>query len=236
MTYNIHSCGTMKQGSRMEEIISAITYADSDIVAIQEIEKRMFQGAFQDQCQLIAERCNLNCSFTPLIKEMEREYGIALLFKPHVQIQGTFNEPLPRLNGAEPRALLGSNVLIGNIPITILTTHLGLRPKENLLQARYISDRLQEMNAKQSTIILAGDLNAIPQSRSLRLINPILKRCRPIHIGSTFPSYFPVLSLDHIFTSTHLSHSSTRVLKTPLFKRASDHLPLVSDLQLLEDT
>ncbi len=48
----------------------------------------------------------------------------------------------------------------------------------------------------------------------------------------SFPAVLPLLSLDKAFHRGGLSVRQAQVIRTPLTRRASDHLPLVIDFEL----
>jgi endonuclease/exonuclease/phosphatase family metal-dependent hydrolase len=49
----------------------------------------------------------------------------------------------------------------------------------------------------------------------------------------TFPASFPLLRLDRCYVDGAFAVRSVDVVRTPLARRASDHLPLVVELELL---
>jgi endonuclease/exonuclease/phosphatase family metal-dependent hydrolase len=50
----------------------------------------------------------------------------------------------------------------------------------------------------------------------------------------TFPSRFPLLRLDHCYVGAAFHVRAVEVVQTPLARRASDHLPLVVELELAQ--
>ena len=48
----------------------------------------------------------------------------------------------------------------------------------------------------------------------------------------TFPSRYPMLRLDHIFVAGGLTAVNAHVVSTPLSRMASDHLPVVAEIEL----
>jgi endonuclease/exonuclease/phosphatase family metal-dependent hydrolase len=48
----------------------------------------------------------------------------------------------------------------------------------------------------------------------------------------SFPAFLPMLSLDKAFTRGDVDVREIRVVRSPLARRASDHLPLVIDFHL----
>ncbi|MCE9544488.1 MAG: hypothetical protein K8T25_03045 [Planctomycetia bacterium] len=57
----------------------------------------------------------------------------------------------------------------------------------------------------------------------------------PISRHRTFPAWLPVGSLDKVYVRGALDIRQVRVVRTPLARRASDHLPLVVDFHLKSD-
>src|SRR5262249_58552954 len=48
----------------------------------------------------------------------------------------------------------------------------------------------------------------------------------------SFPAYLPLLSLDKVFVRGTIEVERARLVRSPLARRASDHLPLVVDFRL----
>ena len=84
--------------------------------------------------------------------------------------------------------------------------------------------------------MLCGDFNALPGSRVHRRV---LEHLRDVHAGlavrqarRTFPTRYPVASLDHVFLSTEFNVRHVEVVRTKLTRVASDHYPLLVELSL----
>ena len=58
------------------------------------------------------------------------------------------------------------------------------------------------------------------------------RRAAGVRRALTFPSRFPMLRIDHIFTSPSVEVGDLHAPDGALAKVASDHLPLVADLTL----
>jgi endonuclease/exonuclease/phosphatase family metal-dependent hydrolase len=48
----------------------------------------------------------------------------------------------------------------------------------------------------------------------------------------TFPSRFPALRIDHVFVSPSIEVTWADTIRTPLARLASDHLPLVVEMNV----
>jgi endonuclease/exonuclease/phosphatase family metal-dependent hydrolase len=114
-------------------------------------------------------------------------------------------------------------------------THLGLGWRERLLQAQlFTSAEWHAAIAGDAPLILLGDFNSLPGSRPypaltrhLRDVRELVRATRPIR---TFPTWFPVLAVDHIFVNAALQPLSLTVHHSAIAQIASDHFPLVAEL------
>ncbi len=91
---------------------------------------------------------------------------------------------------------------------------------------------------KNQPLILAGDFNATEDERSLRQLldaAPGFIRLKPENEGPTHPALAD--AVDHIFfcPQERLSDYVCRIDAGDLSRRASDHLPVVADLQIIKD-
>jgi endonuclease/exonuclease/phosphatase family metal-dependent hydrolase len=141
--------------------------------------------------------------------------------------------------GIEPRGALWVSVTAEEREIQILNTHLGLLGSERVRQVEALlgDDWLRHPDCR-SPAILCGDFNAMPRSRAYRLLEGEL---RDAQIGlnghrarSTFYGRFPFGRIDHVFLRGPLQVVSVQVVRSPLARTASDHLPLVVDLRWKE--
>jgi endonuclease/exonuclease/phosphatase family metal-dependent hydrolase len=76
-----------------------------------------------------------------------------------------------------------------------------------------------------------------PHSPPYRLLTQRLidaqAACQDWRAARTFPSLWPITRIDHVFVSRHFKIVRVRVPRNELTRVASDHLPLIVDLELL---
>jgi endonuclease/exonuclease/phosphatase family metal-dependent hydrolase len=150
--------------------------------------------------------------------------------------------PLPFYRGVpglEPRGALWITVDVGGVPVQIINTHLGLVPQEQKRQAAaLLGEAWMASDAWQAPGILLGDFNASPYSATYRMLRAALRDAQARSAGwdraptATFPSTFPFMRIDHVFLTKGLR---TLAVSSPYDARAriaSDHLPLVVDLEI----
>jgi endonuclease/exonuclease/phosphatase family metal-dependent hydrolase len=83
----------------------------------------------------------------------------------------------------------------------------------------------------QTPIIIAGDFNDVWGTLGKKLLVPAGFRGlrRPLR---TFPAYAPIRALDSIYVKGDIRLLSVHRSRLALAKRASDHLPLIAELEV----
>ena len=105
----------------------------------------------------------------------------------------------------------------------MIATHLGLSRRERRSQWRHLLKAVAAAPAELPTVVL-GDMNEwFPFSATLRDAHHILGE--PL-APAAFPSFAPFLGLTRIWVRPVGAMQSIQVHRTPLSRRASDHLPV----------
>lgn len=223
VTYNIHACIGRDKRFDPQRIIDVIRRLDADLIALQEVEHHLVDD--DDLLQFIAAETGYQAYAGPTMKRGSRNYGNAILSRLPVTSMLTRDLSVA---GHEPRGLIELKLTINNQSVLLLATHLGLRPAERRWQTQQIL-ALLELQQSDVTILL-GDLNEwFLWGRPLRWLNRFFDKAPHI---PTFPAHFPVFSLDRIWLRpTQIQQSVYAFNKAPALM-ASDHLPLVVDLNL----
>ncbi|MEO7412967.1 MAG: endonuclease/exonuclease/phosphatase family protein [Opitutaceae bacterium] len=237
MTYNTHGCGGMDGRVSPRRIARAIAEHKPDIVALQELDLGRRRSRVEDQSAIIAQELGLHAVFCPTITRGEEHYGHALL--SHWPIEVVNRSRLPhdaRTWFKEPRSAIWARVQVAGRPVNVITTHLGLGVRERVLQMEMLMSKDWIGGIPETEpIILCGDFNCLPRSAPYNLA---AKRLRDVQRDrrpqNTFSSNRPLVRLDHIFTSPHLVCEAVLVPRNDLTRVASDHLPLVADLNLVD--
>jgi endonuclease/exonuclease/phosphatase family metal-dependent hydrolase len=117
--------------------------------------------------------------------------------------------------------------------LVLVNMHLGLAGSERGEQLeRFLGSQPFARLQRRTPVVLGGDLNDVWGSLGPRHLIPAgFGRCGPLL--NTFPAYLPVRPLDGVFVRGDLNARNVNVPKTLLARQASDHLPLVVDLDLL---
>ena len=237
LTYNVHSCvGTDRRldPARIAEVIAG---CDADIVGLQELDVGRQRTGAVDQVDAIASFLKMKALFHPAFHKAEEKYGDAILTA--LPMRTCKVGGLPSIG--EPRGAAWTEILVDGTPVNVFNTHLGLRRRERMAQVAALlsSAWLGHPDCRDGNRILMGDFNAIPASPGYRQLARAmddawgLAQQRP---RATFPSRYPMLRLDHIFLAGDMTAVNAHVVSTPLSRMASDHLPVVAEIELTRST
>jgi endonuclease/exonuclease/phosphatase family metal-dependent hydrolase len=220
-SYNIHR-GFGRDGRYdPNRILRVLQEMDADIVALQEVE---FPGPDPDQILTwLAVRLGMIAVGGPVRTSEAGTYGNALLTRYPVRNVRRWDLSV---GTHEPRGALAADMLCQGAIIHVVTTHLGLWPKERPLQATRLLEFLQV--PEEELTILMGDLNEWQLwGKSLRVLRRVF--------GSpaappTFPTVCPILALDRIWVSPPQSLRSIHAHHSGESLAASDHLPVKAEV------
>ncbi len=239
MTYNVHGCvGT---DARLDEgrIAQVIAAFSPDVVALQELDVERARSRNLDQVRHLAAHLKMDFHFHPAMSHLSEQYGDAILSRVPMKLvkKGILPTSTSRL-AFEPRGALLVELDIAGRSAYLLNTHLGLSWSERLAQAKALlgSDWMGGAVA-DAPFILCGDLNALPGSLVHRTFCRILQDVQRWTFHSrpraTFPARWPVTRLDYVFINAGFVVSRVEVPNSPQTRLASDHLPLIVDLNLV---
>jgi len=240
MTYNVRSCRGTDGRVSTSRIVDVIARHSPDVIALQELDSGLVRTGNVDQAREIAARLNMYCHFHPSFEMEEGLYGNAIISSHPIEMVSA--GVLPTIRQSRPMELRGviwTRVDLRSAMLDVFTTHLGLNRKERTLQAEEIMGPEWLGNEKRLRMsVFLGDMNVTRQSKVHRMFRSVLKEARHkgIFSASTFPSRFPLLRIDHIFVSEEIIVRRAMVARGPLEASASDHLPVIADIDIpLED-
>lgn len=238
LTYNVHRCVGTDRRLDVARVAAVIAEHEPDIVCLQELDVGRARTGHVDQAREIAERLSMTFRFHAAMRIEAEEYGDAILTAlPERLVQAGALPTVRGIRGLEPRGAVWAAVEVGGVALNVVTTHLGLVPREQRLQAAALIGRdwLGRPDATGPTI-LAGDFNATSITRPYQTVVRRLADAQRL-FGQrpslkTFPSAFPAIRIDHVFVSPHIVIRGLRVPFSPLVRVASDHLPLIVDFEI----
>ncbi len=240
LSYNVHRCVGTDRRLDVGRIAAVIAAEEPDIVCLQEVDVGRARTGGVDQAHRIAERLGMKSRFHAALRVVEEEYGDAILTAlPETLVKAGPLPGYPRIPQLEPRGALWVEIEVApGRRLQVLNTHLGLVPKEQQIQAAEIAGAAWlGSGLRRGPLALVGDMNAPPRSVVYRTFASKLadaEKARPKRTEriATFPSQAPVLRIDHVFVGEGVTVTGMHVSATPLARVASDHRPLVVELEV----
>jgi len=230
VSYNIHS-GVGRDGKQdYARIGQFLAETGADIVLLQEMDTR---PEVRDTARDVEDICAGN-AFTllasPALEETHGWYGNAILTRFNVLHTDSFDVSQA---GRQPRNVQIVTLQTEKGPLTVVNTHKGLKRKERRSQFNLLYDFLDnELKNNDTPLVLAGDFNEWQFfTQAFRKLNTLLNQRK---LGGTFPSQFPIFSLDRVWVSDTIDVINCEKLKTKKTRYYSDHLPVQLDIRLPE--
>lgn len=225
-SYNIHKCIGLDGKFDPARTMGVIKEIGADVVALQEVDRR-----FGDRTGLLdLHALERECGLVPVpLKSMRGSHGWHgnLVLVRGGLITSAHQLVLP---GVEPRGALVVDLTLAAGPLRIIAAHLGLLRRCRARQVNAILSAAKTGDGRPA--LLLGDLNEWRHGKrsSLRGLGP---EFGPLHASvASFPSRFPVWSLDRILANPHDALSHIEIHDTPLARIASDHLPIKASVRL----
>lgn len=237
MTYNVHRCIGSGGHDSTADITAVIGEAEPDLVALQELdapETDEDEGAHH--ARDIARGLGMTLLFCRTFRRGVGFYGHALLSRTPLELMRVTTFATVHAD-SEPRGAIWGKTEIAGRRLDVVSTHLGLSRRERkqqsheLLGAQWLGSG--EMGAQR---ILCGDLNAVQHARTYRHFASQMNDAQRVLPGHrprpTFPSTLPIVRIDHVFVTRDIRVLGVTVPRDARARRASDHLPLIVDLEL----
>lgn len=239
LTYNVHRCLGTDDVLSPQRIADVIAACEPDIVALQELDVNRPRTGGIDQAVVIANALRMSAHFHPAIQVMEEQYGDAILTAlPSRVVRGGRLPGVTWMPRLEPRGAIWASIDVGGITLNVLNTHLGLLAPEQLLQARALLGRdWLGHHECRGPVIMLGDFNAIPGSRTHgEFVRRMTDAQDAVRLRApTFPARTPFLRIDHVFVGGPIKVKAISVPRFAAALVASDHRPLVVDLDVWAD-
>ena len=112
--------------------------------------------------------------------------------------------------------------------LAAVATHLALVDRT---RRRQVKSLLEHPQLQSDPTILLGDMNAWRRCKATRTLDEQLRSHHNPEWPSSFPAARPVLALDRIYASG-VKVKRLYAHDTAEARRASDHLPVVADIEL----
>jgi len=224
-TYNIHRCYGADGKYEPDRIVQVIRSLGADIIGLQEVDSRIPAGFGLTQLEYITMFTKYRSLVGPCIRDLYGCYGNALLTRLPITDYRLIDLSV---KGREPRGAIDVDLYAGGMPLRVIVTHLGRRSYERKIQARKLMEHIG--GPAKAPLVLMGDFNEwFPLSGNLRYLRGV---CGNAKGKPSFPSRFPVFSLDRIWLLHGGRNCDQQVHSTEVSRLASDHLPVVMSFRI----
>lgn len=230
LSYNIHHGEGTDGKLDLERIARVITSVTPDIVALQEVDKKVTRTGGVDQPAELARLTKLHVAFGGNIRFGGGDYGNAVLSR--FEIAREKNHLLPSIDQGEQRGVLEVELkLPGEAPaLLFLNTHLDARrpDAERVASARAINELVAKF--PQRPALLVGDLNDVAESETLKVLGGDWSKTNDA-VLPTIPADRPRRQIDFVLfrPASAWRVAECRVLDEAV---ASDHRPIFAVLEL----
>ena len=259
VTWNVHGCVGTDRRFAPERTADALAALAPDVALLQEVGDNRGVHPPIDQATTLAQALGLHCAIGITMPKEPFGYGNCTLSRWPILESSTVDLSYV---GREPRACLRAVVGPsdeGEVRLTTLNVHLGLGASERRYQlgriletllADYAAEAVRQhrrlpwlwrwrkadvdkLAALPEPLVLAGDFNDFPPGPVTRtLANRLADVGARIPGRATFPARRPLLRLDRVYTSRAVGVARVEVARSPLLRVASDHLPIVVDVEV----
>ena len=237
-TWNVHYGIGRDNRFDMERILAVIEEIDADIIGLQEVGWHRPNHERLDHFAFLRERSGYHVAECLVRDPLRTRFGNALLSRFPLRDSRWIDLKVP---GHSPRAavladLELSETALGGLKsgpggIRVLVTHLGLIPWERIMQANRLVAAVDAGLPTGWPSVLLGDFNIWrAQAQSARTLEARFPKTVAL---PSYPSIRPMVPLDRIYLSAGLRLRSASVLEQGLASLASDHLPVVAQVELV---
>jgi endonuclease/exonuclease/phosphatase family metal-dependent hydrolase len=230
VTYNVHRCRGMDRRTKPARIAQVLAGIEADVIALQEVIGPGLTG--QGHAEELGALLGMGWVMAPARELRRHQFGNVVLSRFPIRDHSRFDlswKTCEARNAQRVAVDLGHGRVL-----QVYNAHLGTALLERRYQAPRLAAWVDEPRLRDPKI-LVGDFNewgrglvADVLAHRLESVDlfPFLKRRR------TYPGFFPVLHLDHIYYSGPVEVRHVHLHRTRLTLVASDHLPLVADLRV----
>jgi endonuclease/exonuclease/phosphatase family metal-dependent hydrolase len=236
VTWNIHK-GVQGLGPvrRLEihNIGQAVEQLDADLVCLQEVrhmhrreEKHFSRWPELPQAEFLAPEGYVSVYRTNAVTR-HGEHGNALLSRWPVLSHQHEDMSDHRF---EQRGLLHVKVQVMGQLVHVVVIHLGLVPASRVRQIEQLQRYIDREVPADAPVLVAGDFNDWGTGLGQRMAQAGFKEWRE-QPTPTYPSRLPLNQLDHVYVRG-LRPLGAMVPSGRIWRRMSDHLPLVAEFAL----
>jgi endonuclease/exonuclease/phosphatase family metal-dependent hydrolase len=232
LSFNILHGSTTKEDFNLDVLANVIKEADPDFVAMQEVDFKANRSKKYDLVTELGWRTQLAPLFGRAMPFDGGEYGEGILSRfTFIQSRAV---PLPYMPGEEPRTALEIVVALpSQDTIAFVGTHFAHEGNDGrVLQANEVN---RVFSQNKYPTILAGDLNAIPGSDPINILEQLWTSTYDKESPAyTYSSDDPRIKIDYVmfYPKNRWEVVDREVIQDTI---ASDHCAYLVTLKLLDE-
>ncbi|HET6610363.1 MAG TPA: endonuclease/exonuclease/phosphatase family protein [Kofleriaceae bacterium] len=242
VTYNIHKCiGGVDRRYEPRRVGDILAHYRPDLVLLQEVDASAPRSNGDRQVDVLGEHLGLrHRTYFPNVKVRGGgEYGNAILSRFPITATQNIDLTVPP---KKCRGVLHAHCRVRLFrraanrqrtrTIHLYNLHLGLAGYERKIQLRRFLESHPFAGLDPRTpVVVAGDFNDVWGTLGKKLLVPAGFRGMRLPIR-TFPAYAPVRPLDSMYVRGDVGIRHIHSSRLTIARRASDHLPLIADLEI----
>lgn len=225
LCYNIHHGEGTDGRIDLPRLAEVIRSASPDLVALQEVDDKTMRTGGVDQTDELRRLTGLHGRFGKQIDYEGGGYGQAILSR--FPITDLLVHWLPGEPDRERRVAVEARIDLDGSELSFVGTHLHhVREEFRVRQAAKLNELFADADRP---VILAGDINATPDSEPLALLSREWETASGPSRG-TYPSAEPIKTIDYVLfrPRERFRTASAEVIEEPV---ASDHRPVLAVLE-----
>jgi endonuclease/exonuclease/phosphatase family metal-dependent hydrolase len=227
-TYNVHRWQGVN-GRAKPDVARAgyvISELEADVIALQEVLRPDDAGlGAEDELGRLCEELDLHLAFAATRRHRRGQLGNAILSRFPITSISVLDISYSRI---ERRGALAAQVGCGVFSLGVVATHLSLVDRT---RHRQVASLMAHPALNAGSAVLMGDMNAWRNCKGSQVLQESLGLHHNHDWPASFPASRPLLALDRIY-SRNADVIAVFQHDTPAARRASDHLPVVAELDL----
>lgn len=235
LCYNIRHGKGMDDKFDIERIAGVIRQQKPDLVALQEVDVGVERSGREHQVRRLGELTGMASRFGPTQAHQGGLVGNGVLSRLpvlDVEIHPLPYSPWTREHKTYPRGAIAIMVKMPDgQPLRFISTHFQhVLPEDRVAQAKRMNE-LFAAEGNDTPAILAGDLNALPDSEPMAELHRLWKNAMNQPPKPSAPSPEPHSRIDYIL---YRPAGALKLLSSEVIDEteASDHLPVLSVFEL----